>query len=80
MDNWEKYVLRDLITLIIEEEDRRSGTVEKLNQLGIEVEKHGTGRKALERIMWNTENEEIKCGETSWWLNAFKLIQPQYKR
>lgn len=79
MENWEKYVLRDLITLIVEEEEIRSGMVAQLNELGIAIDKHGTGRKALERIMWNTENEEIKCGETNWWLNAFKLIQTKDK-
>lgn len=79
-ENWEKYVLSDLITMIIEEEVIRSGLVEQLNELGITIDKHGTGRKALERIMWNTENEAIKCEDANWWLNAIEFIQPKYKR
>lgn len=80
MENWEKYVLRDLIKLIVEEEEKRTEMVNQLKDLGISVGENGTGRIALERIFHNTEKGAINCEDANWWLNIIEFIQPKYKR
>lgn len=80
MENWEKYVLRDLITFIVEEEVERTEMVSQLKDLGISVDENGTGRKALERVFNNTEKGAVNCEDANWWLNAIEFIQPKYKR
>lgn len=80
MENWEKYILRDLIKLIVEEEEKRTEMVRQLDDLGISVDRNGTGRVALERIFQNTEKGAINCEDANWWLNAIEFIQPKYKR
>lgn len=80
MENWEKYVLRDLIKFIVEEEGERIEVVNKLKEMGISVGEIGTGRKALERLFKNTETGAVNCEDATWWLNAIEFIQPKYKR